>query len=547
MSRDGSGARRRGITRRSLLGTGAALLVAACGDRRIDGVPSCLVPSDDPGALPPVPDLAGDPFALGVASGDPLPDAIVLWTRLAPEPLRPEAMPAVDVPVVWEIARDPEFADVVATGTVVTGPGVAHSVHVDVRGLESATTYWYRFSVGACASSVGRTRTAPARGAGVDRIRFAVASCQAYQSGYFTAYRGVAADELDFVLFLGDAIYELEASTAVRRHGLPPPSTLAAFRTFYGLYRSDADLQAAHAAHPWIVTWDDHEVEDNYAKLEPGGIGSSSDPDAAAKFPAKRAAAYQAWWEHTPVRACAPVDGSLRIYRDFAFGDLVRLAVIDNRQYRSPVPRGEGAGNLPRLLGGGPQLPGAFDPSATMLGREQEEWLGDVVHAVRERWLVLGNQTVMAEVDRAPDDPARGFSMDSWDGYVAARNRLLGEVRDVGIRNFVSVGGDIHTSCVTDLLLDYKIAGSPRVGTELVGPSISALELLPRGFAEATLQNPHIHLYDTERRGYLRCDVTRDRLQADYRYVVSTAVRDTEIATGSTWVVDDGAPGARRS
>jgi alkaline phosphatase D len=533
------------LTRRSFLGAGAALLVAACGDRRVVGVPSCLVPGD-PGTIPPVPDLPANPFALGVASGDPLPDGIVLWTRLAPEPTDLAAMPPVDVPVAWELARDAGFGSVVASGVVVTGPSVAHSVHVDVRGLDAATTYWYRFTVGAHASAPGRTRTAPAHGTAVERVRFAVASCQAYQSGYYVAYRGVAADDLDFVLFLGDYIYELESSNAARRHRFPPPATLDEYRVFYGLNAADPDLQAAHAAHPWIVTWDDHEVEDNYAGLDPGGIGQLTDPDARAKFPAKRAAAYQAWWEHMPVRACAPVDGSLVIYRDFAFGDLVRLAVVDDRQYRSATPRGEGAGNLPRLFGGGPQLPGAFDPNATMLGREQETWLDDVVRSARERWFVFGQQTVMAEVDRDPEDPERGFSMDAWDGYVVPRNRLLASVRDAGLRNFVSVGGDIHTSCVADLLLDYHVPGSPRVGTELVGPSVSAIELLPQGFAEATLRNPHIHLYDTQRRGYLRCDVTRDRLQADYELVASTADPDSAIATGSTWIVEDGAPGARR-
>jgi alkaline phosphatase D len=248
-----------------------------------------------------------------------------------------------------------------------------------------------------------------------------------------------------------------------------------------------------------------------------------------------------------PVRACAPIDGALRIHRDFAFGDLLHLAVLDDRQYRSPIAVGAGAGNLPRFFGGGPQLPEAFDESRTMLGAEQERWLRSTfARARRARWTVLGQQTVMAEVDRAPGDPARGFSMDAWDGYVAARNRLLRDVRNAGLRNFVCVGGDIHTSCVTDLLADYHDAAARRVGTELVAPSISAIELLDESLAEATLQNPHIHLYDIQRRGYLRCELSRDACRADYRWVTTTASPSAQLEPGPSWMIADGSPGAHR-
>jgi alkaline phosphatase D len=219
--------------------------------------------------------------------------------------------------------------------------------------------------------------------------------------------------------------------------------------------------------------------------------------------------------------------------------------MVDDRQYRSSIAVGEGSGNLPRFFGGGPQLPAAFDESRSLLGREQERWLEEVVRAAGARWLVLGQQTVMAECDRVPGDPARGFSMDSWDGYVASRNRLLRAVRDARVRNFVAVGGDIHTSAVTDLLLDYHAPGSPLVGTELVAPSISALELLAPELAAATLESPHIHLYDIDRRGYLVCEIDRTALRADYRYV-ATATPDAPLVAGSSWEVVDGVPGARR-
>ena len=530
------------ISRRTFLGGLAAAGVVACTS---DSGGDSSGTSTTTGPLPDLPTLPDDPFTIGVASGDPLPDGVVLWTRLAPDPQSDAAMPDVDVPVTWELAADEGFGDVVQSGTAVTGPALAHSVHVDVRGLEPGRHYWYRFTVGSHESPVGRTWTAPATDASPERIAFAVASCQAYQSGYYTAYRHLADEDLDFVLFVGDYIYELEASAAVRPHGLAPPRTLAEFRTFYGLNKTDPDLQRAHAAFPWIVTWDDHEVEDNYADLEPGGVGLALDPDAAATFAAKRAAAYRAYWEHMPLRVGPPSDEDLRIYRDFRFGDLVNLPVLDDRQYRSPILEGEGAGNLPRGAGGGPLLPETFDESRTMLGDEQEAWLAETLERSDAEWQVIVQQTVMAEVDRAPGDPTRGFSMDAWDGYVAARRRLLGLVEDGEIDNVIVVGGDIHTSAVTDLKVDYEDPDSPVVASEFVGTSISALELLPENFAEATLTNDHIHLYDTEHRGYLRCEATRDGFTADFRSLSSATELDGTIDTTSSWTVEAGRPGAQ--
>jgi alkaline phosphatase D len=309
--------------------------------------------------------------------------------------------------------------------------------------------------------------------------------------------------------------------------------------------KADADLQAAHAAHPWIVTWDDHEVEDNYAALEPGVIGLAMDPDAGAKFAAKRAAAYQAWWEHMPVRTPPPAEGVLRIYRSFDYGSLARLAVLDNRQYRTPLPSGEGAGNLPRGAGGGPQLPAAFDDDATYLGFEQEAWLERTLAESRATWNVLVQQSVMAPFDRAPDDPGRGFSMDSWDGYVAARDRLLGFVRERSVPNVVSVGGDIHSSAVTDLQVGDPGEGGAVVASEFVGPSITALEKLPEGYVESAKTNPHVHFYDIVRHGYLLCQASPTDFRADFRYVSSITDPDATIETGSSWVVDEGRPGPR--
>ena len=487
--------------------------------------------------LPPDPQLRTDPFALGVASGDPLPDGVVVWTRLL---VPPEVGP---VPVRWTMSNS--SGEVVAGDTFVTDPALGHSVHVDVVDLEPSSTYTYQFGAGGFESPIGRTRTAPRTSDVIEGLRFAVMSCQGYQTGFYAAYRHLVDEGVDVGFFVGDYIYELESSLEARPHGLTPPRTLDEFRTFYELYKRDADLQAAHAAFPWIVTWDDHEVEDNYASLEPGAVGRALDPQADTKFATKRAAAYQAWWEHMPVRLPPPRDGSLKIYRSFGWGDLATFAVLDNRQYRSPIPTGAGAGNLPRAAGGGPQLAAAFDESATYLGAEQETWVEGVLEQSSAVWNVLVQQTVMAEFDRAPDDPERGFSMDSWDGYVAPRQRLLGFVERVGVDNLVSVGGDIHSSAVTDLKVDYRDPSASVVGTEFVGPSITSLERLPDGYVEGGRSNGHVHYYDIERHGYLVGDMSPDALQIDYRYTSALTDPNATIETGSSWTVASGAPGAQ--
>jgi alkaline phosphatase D len=449
-------------------------------------------------------------------------------------------MPEADVPVTWEVADDEAFASVVRSGVFVCTADHAHSVHVDVTGLDPATTYRYRFTVGEWHTPVGRTRTAPAPGATTESASFAVANCSAWKSGWFTPYAHLAEEELDAVFFVGDYIYELEAGST-RQHDLPVPFTLDEYRAHYALARGEAELRVAHAAHPWIVIWDDHEVEDNYAGWEPGGIAELM--GVADRFRERRVAAYQAWWEHMPVRTGPPVDGELVIHRDFTFGDLAKATVLDDRQYRSPLVEGEGGGDLPRPFEGSPLLEGTFDEGRTMLGAEQEAWVrGSLRHEAT--WTLLVQQTIMAEVDRAPGDPTKGFSMDGWDGYVAPRERLLGYVHEQGIDNLVVLGGDIHASAVTDLHLSYREDGSPMVGTEFVAPSITSLELLPDELVEGSRANPHIHLYDTEHRGYLRLDVTHDRVRADFRWVDTTQEPVSPIRTGSSWEVAAGTPGA---
>lgn len=548
------------LTRRGFLAASAGLVAAACGsDGGGDAAPTTTSTTRAPspttsGAPPtsaapttttpslPVPEFAVDPFPYLTASGDPRHDAVVIWTRVATEPMaRNGGIELDELAVEWAVGVGD---DEVESGVFVTRADHGHSVHVDVTGLEPSTDYWYRFRIGEHEVE-GTTRTTPAPGAPTDRLTFAVANCNAYRSGYFTAYANLVEEEVDVVLFAGDYIYELEGGNA-RDHGLElNPTTLAEYRRFYAVARLDTDLAECHRRHPWIVMWDDHEVEDNYAAWEPGGIGLGLDPEAREKFRDRRIAAYQAWWEFMPVRTGPPVDGELDIYRDFEFGDLAKLTVIDDRQYRSPIVQGEGNGNLPRPFGGGPQLAGTFDESRSMLGPEQEAWfeesiLGDAT------WSLLLQQTIMAEVDRAPDDPSKGFSMDAWDGYAAPRERLLGHVHDRGVENFVVFGGDIHTSAVADLHVSYREPDSPMVGTEFVGPSATSLELLLPEFVQGSRSNPHIHLYETEHRGYLLVDVSHDDLTVHYRWVDTALEPTSPVSTASSWRVEAGTVGVEQ-
>ncbi|MGH7962928.1 MAG: alkaline phosphatase D family protein [Candidatus Binatia bacterium] len=301
------------------------------------------------------------PFTLGVASGDPLQDSVVLWTRLAPNPQEPGGgMSNQDVLVHWEVADDEQFRRVVREGEALAEPEDAHSVHVDVRGLSPARTYWYRFHAGGEMSSVGRTRTAPRRGAPLERFRFAFASCQDFEDGFYTAYQHLVQEEVDVVVFLGDYIYEdapEPGSGNVRDHtGAGEPVTLEGYRIRYALYRSDPLLQAAHAALPWIVTFDDHEVDNDWS----ADIPQDPERQSRAQFLQRRAAAFKAYWEHMPLRpGLRPRGTDIQIYRRFTFGDLVEFNVLDTRQYRSVTE--------PCGYGTGPVCDAVLDPARTML------------------------------------------------------------------------------------------------------------------------------------------------------------------------------------
>jgi alkaline phosphatase D len=487
------------------------------------------------------PAFARAPFSLGVASGEPLPDGVVLWTRLAPDALQPDGgMPARKVRVRWEVAADERFRRVVRRGRTFATPELAHSVHVEVDGLRADREYFYRFSVGLEESPVGRTRTAPAPGACRDRLRFAFASCQDYQSGYYPAYGAMAQEDLDLVVHLGDYIYEGGVDPrAVRQHDGPEPVTLDQYRARYALYKSDPDLQAAHAAFPWALTLDDHEVDNDWAGEEP------QDPQLQPRdaFLARRAAAFRAYYEHQPLRRLSiPSGPDMRLYRSLTFGDLAQFRVLDTRQYRDDHACDENG----RF--GGQQIEDCaerLDPARTMLGFEQERWLYDGLATSRARWNVLAQQVIMFKLDEKVG-PGESYFSDNWNGYAPARDRLLGALAERRVANPVVITGDVHSFWVSDLKADFADPGSATVATEFVGTSISTPGT-PPSLVTRLPENPHVKYYESRLRGYVRCDLDRERWRTDFRVVDAVTDPDAPVRTLSSWVVEEGRPGAQEA
>ncbi len=406
-------------------------------------------------------------------------------------------------------------------------------MHVPVQGLEPDRWYWYRFRAGGQRSRIGRTRTAPARNASPERLRFAFVSCQDWQGGYFPALRHLAEEDLDLVVHLGDYIYEYGANpAAVRQHDDGEVGSLVSYRNRHALYKTDVALQDAHANFPFIVTWDDHEVENNYAD------GIDENGTSPEVFLERRTNAYQAYYEHLPLRRSSLPDGpSLQIYRRQSFGRLAEFNILDTRQYRTDQPCGDGLQ---------PRCAAAFAPEATMTGAEQEEWLLDGLADSRARWNVIAQQTILFEMDFAAGPP-RVFNMDQWDGYVAARARLLDFLRDERPSNPVVITGDIHSSWAADLKADFAQPESETVGVEFVGTSISSD--FPAQFIApvraALPENPHVKFFDGAFRGYVVCDLDESRWQTDFRAVSTVRSPDAGISTLASFVVEDGRPGVQ--
>lgn len=470
-----------------------------------------------------------DFFKLGVASGDPLPDGVVLWTRLAPYPKRLRGgMADRPVPVDWEMSTNSDMTSIVRRGTTTASPEMGHSVHVEVDGLKADHWYWYRFKAGSEYSPIGRTRTAPAAGSRVGSVRFAVASCQNFERGFYTAHRHIAAEDIQFVLFLGDYIYERKGSRKyVRNHGPFDVTSLDQYRARYAQYKSDPDLQACHAAFPWVVTWDDHEVADNYA-----GPINPKEGDSKV-FLNRRAAAYQAYYENMPLRRSAKPNGpDMTLYRRLSFGNLLELNILDSRQYRTGPPSK-----------GFSEAPGMRDMKASILGSNQEKWLFAGLQNSRAKWNAIAQQVLMFQ--RLHPKGHRRVHMDKWDGYPAARTRLLDFFRDRKISNPIILSGDVHSNWVADLKFDFDNPGSRIIGSEFVATSISSggdgknRKKAARNFRA---KNPHIKFHDA-RRGYLRCEVTQDHWRTDIRRVEFVTEKNAPVRTWKSFIVKAGVAG----
>jgi alkaline phosphatase D len=480
-------------------------------------------------------DVSGpDPFTLGLASGDPTPSGVVLWTRLAPDPLAEDGlggMPRRAVDVRWEVAADERFARVVRRGRVPAEAAWGHAVHVEVEGLQPARPYYYRFTAMGHQSIIGQTRTAPAAEA-LQPARLGVVSCSRYEDGYFTAYRHLAGERPDLVLHLGDYIYEAGVRTDRPRQVVGGElMTLADYRRRHALYKTDADLQALHAVAPFAVVFDDHEVDNNWAGENP------EDGQPRDRFLARRAAAFQAYYEMMPLRRTArPGRRGMQLYRTIRWGRLANLYMLDTRQYRDDQACGDGvkAGCDER-----------FAPEREMLGREQEAWLQAEASASSARWDVLGQQVFFGDMVRTIPT-GDGVSLDSWNGYVAARNRVA-RMFSRPSRNFVVLTGDVHNHYAGNLHAEGRPEGRP-IGAEFVTTSITSggdgQETAPV-YDDILARNPNI-VFSNNRRGYLLCEADADLWRTHYRVVPYVSRPGAPLETRQTCVVEAGRPGLTR-
>ncbi|MGW5580731.1 alkaline phosphatase D family protein [Micromonospora chokoriensis] len=471
------------------------------------------------------------PFKLGVASGDPAPDSVVLWTRLAPSPLNADGqggMANADATVEWQVSTTDRFTSLVASGSVVARYADAHSVHAIAGGLAADSDYFYRFRAQGQISPVGRTRTAPAPSSFGRDLVMAFASCAHYEAGYYTAYRRMAEDNPGLILHLGDYIYEGGVNTsAVRQHVGAEIVSLADYRRRYALYKSDPDLQAAHAAAPWLVVPDDHEVENNYANM----VRNDSSPTlTAAQWTARRTAAYRAYYENMPLRPASAASGnSIPLYRRVRWGQLATFHMLDTRQFRDDQACGDGW----------KVCADADLTSRSLTGAAQEAWLLDGLAQRYGTWDILGQQVFFAR----QFDAAGAASMDAWDGYRASRSRIQTGWQQRGVRNPLVLTGDVHKSWANDLKADYANPSSATIGTELVCTSITSAG---NGTGSTTVPNaatnPHLKFH-SDRRGYVRTTISRSQVRADFRALNTVTEHGAAASTVRSFVILDGQPG----
>lgn len=476
------------------------------------------------------------PFQLGVASGSPTPTGVVLWTRLAPEPLNGGGMIDDRVEVRFEVAEDEGFKKIVKTGRFWAIPELAHSVHAEVDGLMPDRIYFYRFFAGAEVSPTGRTRTLPAVDADVTRLKLGYGSCQHYEQGYFAAHRHLAEEDLDLMVFLGDYIYESTwGDNLVRYHsdGGGVTRTLDQYRDRHAQYKLDSDLQRLHGSVPWLLTWDDHEVVNDYA----GWTSERLEPD----FAQRRQAAYQAYWEHMPLRMSQlATDGAMRIYGTIPYGRLARFHILDGRQYKTPqacTKPGMGGGNFL------PSCPDIEQQTRSFLGERQEAWLQASLAANEATWTLLAQQTVVAPLDRKPG-PGNLVWTDGWDGYPAARRRLLAALEQPAVQNPFILGGDIHCCVAADLHRQAGDPESPIVASEVCGTSITSQGPSNEWLASMRPENPHVHWAHSQR-GYVTLTVEPKVARAELRVLEDEKLPASKIKTFGRLALEAGERGLK--
>lgn len=486
--------------------------------------------------------FSSNPFTLGVASGDPDSTSVVIWTKLAPQPLEPSGgMEPEAVIVGWEFAEDESMSRIVASGKAIATPQLGHTVHVEVPGLKPDRWYWYRFHAGDAVSPIGRTRTVPEVDATPEKLKFAFASCQHYETGYYTAYDQMAKDDLDLVFHLGDYIYEYPgAEGRVRKHSGPTANrlaTLADYRLRYMQYRNDPLLSKMHAKCPWFVTWDDHEFQNNYANdiQEEQKAGPMMSPH---EFLVQRAAAYQTYYEMMPLRRRSlPQGPDMQLYRTTAFGRLAEFFILDTRQYRTDQPNGDG---------GKPLNEEALKHTNSLLGRTQRRWLDAELISSISTWNVLAQQVMMELVAFGTKEEPK-YSMDQWAGAAHERIELMRFIADRKIPNPVVLTGDIHSNWANDLRIDDRQHDAPVVASEFVGTSISSGgkgDKNPAGIEVLMSNNPGVKFHNRER-GYVRCTVTPSKWQSDYVVAEDVTVLNGPVVTRASFVTEAGVPGVK--
>lgn len=483
--------------------------------------------------------FASNPFSLGVASGDPDSNSVVIWTRLAPKPLDPTGgMPNAAVPVKWQVATDDGMKNIAAAGQQLATPQLGHSVHVTVPQLKPDTWYWYRFSVNGEESAIGRTRTLPRRFTNPRQMSFAFASCQSLEQGYYTAYEQMAQDELDLVFHLGDYIYEYIAGNQgnIRKHHGKEIVTLSEYRVRHAQYKMDASLQKMHARCPWFVTWDDHEVDNNCADEI-----SEQKNVKPVDFLIRRAAAYQAYYENMPLRRTSlPAGPDLQLYRRGAFGQLAEFTVLDGRQYRSDQPNNDVRSPLNEA---------ALNPETTMLGAKQRNWLKQTLIESRGTWNILAQQVMMGMVGMPSGDVPMAYSMDQWPGYTHERMDLIRFMADRKINNPVVLTGDNHMNWANELRVDDRKMDTPVVATEIVGTSIASGgdgEDRFSGHDKLLSDNPFIKFHNRQR-GYVRCTLTQKTWTSDYMVVDKVTKPDGKVTKRTSLVLENGSPNIRQA